>query len=169
MTTKKITLLSIILFAFSCSTISEREKRINSTEEIALKAYNAQMTGDIETFKSLLSADFTFTLTGKLDISQTYAWDEYMKFAAYFGSLLKGEVGDEFGEIIAGEYAAIVLTNGKMEGIGGKYENEYAIKYTVNSEGKISNIKEWLSDILLATQLYGQQIEGMHIDPEKRF
>ena len=29
-----------------------------------------------------------------------------------------------------------------MEGIGGKYENEYAIKYTVNSEGKISNIRE---------------------------
>ena len=92
-----------------------------------------------------------------------------MKFAAYFGSLLKGEVGAEFGEIIAGENAAIVFTNGKMEGIGGKYENEYALKYTVNSEGKISNIKEWLSDILLATQLYGQQIEGVHIDPEKRF
>mgnify|MGYP001350823072 CR=1 FL=1 len=57
----------------------------------------------------------------------------------------------------------------EMEGIGGKYENEYAIKYTVNSEGKISNIREWLSDILLATQLYGQPIEGVHIDPEKRF
>ena len=50
-----------------------------------------------------------------------------------------------------------------MEGIGGKYENEYAIKYTVNSEGKISNIREWLSDIFLATQLYGQPIEGVHI------
>ncbi len=169
MSMKKITLLSIVLFAFSCSTISKREKTINSTEEIALKAYNAQMTGDIETFKSLLSEDFTFTLNGELDISQTYDWDEYMKFATYFGSLLKGEVGTKFGEIIAGENTAIVFTNGKMEGIGGKYENEYAIKYTVNSEGKISNIKEWLSDILLASQLYGQQIEGVHIDPKKRF
>lgn len=50
MTMKKITLLSIILCAFSCLTISKREKTINSTEEIALKVYNAQMTGDIETF-----------------------------------------------------------------------------------------------------------------------
>ena len=166
---KKILLLSIILYAFSCSTVSEREKRINSVEKIVLNAYNAQMTGDIETFKSLLSEDFTFILNGELDISQTYDWDEYMKFAAYFGSLLKGEVGAEFGEIIAGENTAIIFTNGKMEGIGGKYENEYAIKYTVNSEGKISNIREWLSDILLATQLYGQPIEGVHIDPEKRF
>ena len=166
---KKSLLLSIILYAFSCSTVSEREKRINSVEKIVLKAYNAQMSGDIETFKSLLSEDFTFILNGELDISQTYDWDEYMKFAAYFGSLLEGEVGTEFGEIIAGENAAIIFTNGKMEGIGGKYENEYAIKYTVNSEGKISNIREWLSDILLATQLYGQPIEGVHIDPEKRF
>ena len=166
---KKILLLYIILCAFSCSTVSEREKRTNSVEKIVLNAYNAQMTGDIETFKSLLSEDFTFILNGELDISQTYDWDEYMKFAAYFGSLLKGEVGAEFGEIIAGENTAIIFTNGKMEGIGGKYENEYAIKYTVNSEGKISNIREWLSDILLATQLYGQPIEGVHIDPEKRF
>ena len=166
---KKILLLSIILCAFSCSIVSEREKRINSVEKIVLNAYNAQMTGDIETFKSLLSEDFTFTLNGELDISQTYDWDEYMKFTAYFGSLLKGEVGAELGEIIAGENTAIIFTNGKMEGIGGKYENEYAIKYTVNSEGKISNIREWLSDILLATQLYGQPIEGVHIDQEKRF
>ena len=166
---KKNLLLSIILYAFSCSTVSEREKRINSVEKIVLNAYNTQMSGDIETFKSLLSEDFTFILNGELDISQTYDWDGYMKFAAYFGSLIKGEVDTEFGEIIAGENAAIIFTNGKMEGIGGKYENEYAIKYTVNSEGKISNIREWLSDVLLATQLYGQPIEGVHIDPEKRF
>ena len=165
----KILLLSIILYAFSCSTVSEKEKRVNSVEKIVLKAYNAQMTGDIETFKSLLSEDFTFILNGELDISQSYDWDQYMKFSAYFGSLLKGEVGTEFGEIIAGENTAIIFTDGKMEGIGGKYENEYAIKYTTNSEGKISNIREWLSDILLATQLYGQPIEGVHIDPEKRF
>ena len=169
MTMKKITLLSIILLAFSCSTISEREKRINSVEEISLKAYNAQIAGDIETFKSLLSEDFTYTLNGELDISQTYDWEEYMKFAGYFGSLLTGKPGGEFTGIIAGEDAAIIFANGKMEGIGGKYENEYALRYSVNPEGKVSELKEWLSDILLATQLYGQQIEGVHIDPEKRF
>ena len=166
---KKIVLLFIILFAFSCSTISEREKRINSVEKISLKVYNAQVDGDIETFKSLLSEDFTYTLNGELDISQTYDWEGYMKFAAYFGSLLARKPAGEFTGIIAGEDAAIIFANGKMEGIGGKYENEYALRYTVNPEGKVSNIKEWLSDILLATQLYGQPIEGVHVDPEKRF
>ena len=47
-----------------------------------------------------------------------------------------------------------------MEGVGGKYENDYAIKYTLNETGQIIEQKEYLSDILLATQLYGQEICG---------
>ena len=167
---KKLILLLFISTSFlSCTSISEREKKINSTEEIVLNVYNAQLSGDVETLKSLVSDDFTMTLTGNLDISGTYDWDSYMEFNKYFGSLLIGEVGGEFTDIISGENAAVVFLNGKMEGIGGKYENDYALRYTVNSEGKVSNIKEWLSDILLATQLYGEEISGQHIDPDKRF
>ena len=166
---KLIIVLSISITLFSCANISEREMKINNTEEIVLKVYNAQISGDIETFKSLVSEDFTMTLTGKLDISKTYDWDSFMEFNQYFGSLLIGEVGGEFTDIISGENAAVVFLNGRMEGIGGKYENDYAIRYTVNSEGKVSNIKEWLSDIHLATQLYGEEISGEHTNPEKRF
>ena len=167
---KKLILLLFISTSFlSCTNISEREKKINSTEEIVLKTYNAQLSGDVETLKSLVSDDFTMTLTGKLDISGTYDWDSFMEFNKYFGSLLIGEVGGEFTGIISGENAAVVFLNGKMEGIGGKYENDYALRYTVNSEGKVSNIKEWLSDIHLATQLYGEEISGQHIDLDKRF
>jgi hypothetical protein len=56
-----------------------------------------------------------------------------------------------------------------MEGAFGEYNNDYALRYTFNSEGKVSNIKEWLSDILLATQLYGQNIKGEHINEKNRF
>ena len=49
---------------------------------------------------------------------------------------------------------------GEMEGVGGKYENDYAMRYTLNSEGKISSQKEWMSDLLFVTQLYGQEICG---------
>ena len=37
---------------------------------------------------------------------------------------------------------------------------DYAIKYTLNNSGQIVEQKEYLSDILLATQLYGQEICG---------
>lgn len=45
-----------------------------------------------------------------------------------------------------------------MEGVGGKYENDYAIKYTLNEAGKIIVQKEYLSDLLLAQRLYGQDL-----------
>ena len=76
----------------------------------------------------MISEDFTYTLNGELDISQTYDWEGYMKFAEYFGSLLTGKPAGEFIGIIAGEDAAIIFANGKMEGIGGKYENELSHK-----------------------------------------
>ena len=118
---KKLIILLFISTSFlSCTNISEREKKINATEEIVLKTYNAQLSGDVETLKSLVSDDFTMTLTGKLDISGTYDWDSFMEFNKYFGSLLIGEVGGEFTDIISGENAAVVFLNGKMEGIGGK-------------------------------------------------
>ena len=168
-TMKKYKLLILIILISSCSQISEREMKINKTEEIALKVFNAQLSGDIDTFKSFLSDDVTITLTGQLDISQTYDWDNYMKMAGYFGSLLTGQIGGEFKGIIAGENSAVIFADGKMEGAFGEYNNDYALRYTFNSEGKVSNIKEWLSDILLATQLYGQDIKGEHINKKNRF
>ena len=125
-----------------------------------LKAFNAQMEGKIDIMESLLSDDFTFTLTGQLDISKTYTWDEYLEFAGYFATLLKGEIGVEYKGIIADERSAMVFAQGRMAGVGGKYENDYAIKYVLNQAGKIISQKEYLSDILLATQLYGQEVCG---------
>ena len=54
----------------------------------------------------------------------------------------------------------MVFAEGRMEGVGGKYENDYAIKYTLNETGKIVEQKEYLSDLLLAQRLYGQDLCG---------
>ena len=161
---KKILLISVLLFTlFSCEQTvvkSEKEIALEQTEAIVMKTYEAQVSGDIALFKSLLSDDFTYTLNGQLDISKTYDWDSFIEMQKYFGSLLKGEVGAEFKGIIVGVNEAVVFADGRMEGVGGKYENEYALKYVVDPDGKISSIKEWLSDLLLTTQLYGQEVCG---------
>ena len=136
------------------------EIKIEKNKEIVMEAYNAQMSGDIDKWKSLISEDWTFILTGQLDISKTYDWNEFLSFSEYFGSLLKGEIGSEFESILVGENEAMIFLKGKMEGVGGKYENDYAIRYILNNEGKITSQKEWLSDILLSTQLYGQEVCG---------
>ena len=160
---KKRLFLSLAAVLISCNNKpvkSQREIITEKTREIVLKAFNAQMDGKIDLMKSMLADNFTFTLTGQLDISKTYSWEEFLEFAGYFGTLLKGDVGVEYKGIIADERTAIVFAEGRMEGVGGKYENDYAIKYTLNSSGQIVEQKEYLSDILLATQLYGQEICG---------
>ena len=161
---KKVIFLTLSLFMLSCSQKhfkSEKEKSIDNTKQIVMKFYTAQVGGDIETMKSMISDDFEYTLNGQLDISNTYyGWDEFIGFMGKFGSLLKGKIGAEFLEIIPGESSAIVFAEGRMEGVAGKYENEYALKYVLNKDGKVTVLKEYLSDLLLAQKLYGQDLCG---------
>ena len=106
-----------------------------------MKFFIAQSEGDIKTMQSMVSEDFQYTLNGQLDISKTYyGWDEFLRFMGEFGNLLKGSVGVEFLEIIPSENSAIILAKGKMEGVAGKYENEYALKYTLNKDGRIKEL-----------------------------
>ena len=160
---KKLLLLSLFLILSSCNDKpikSQKEILTETTKATVLKAFNAQMAGEIEVMKSQLAEEFTFVLTGQLDISKTYSWDEFLEFAGYFGTLLTGNVGGEYKGIIVEGKTAIVFAEGRMEGIGGKYENDYAIKYTLNDDGKIIEQKEYLSDLLLAQKLYGQDLCG---------
>ena len=73
---KKILILFLSLLAIiSCNekqAKSEKELLTEQTRTTVLKAFNAQMEGKIDIMKSLLADDFTFTLTGQLDISKTY-------------------------------------------------------------------------------------------------
>ena len=160
---KNLLLLSLFLILSSCSNKpikSQKEILTETTKATVLKAFNAQMAGEIEVMKSQLAEEFTFVLTGQLDISKTYSWDEFLEFAGYFGTLLTGDVGGEYKGIIVEGKTAIVFAEGRMEGIGGKYENDYAIKYTLNDNGKIIEQKEYLSDLLLAQKLYDQDLCG---------
>jgi len=160
---KNLLLLSLFLILSSCNNKpikSQKEILTETTKATVLKAFNAQMAGEIEVMKSQLAEEFTFVLTGQLDISKTYSWDEFLEFAGYFGTLLTGDVGGEYKGIIVEGKTAIVFAEGRMEGIGGKYENDYAIKYTLNDDGKIIEQKEYLSDLLLAQKLYNQDLCG---------
>jgi len=112
---------------FSCDNKpvkSQNKILAETTKTTVIKAFNAQMAGEIEVMKSQLAEEFTFILTGQLDISKTYNWDEFLEFAGYFGSLLKGDVGVSYKGILVEERTAMVFAEGRMEGVGGKYEND---------------------------------------------
>jgi hypothetical protein len=75
---KKVLFLLLAIALISCNNKplkSQQEILTEQTRETVLKAFNAQMDGEIELMKSLLADNFTFTLTGQLDISKTYSWE----------------------------------------------------------------------------------------------
>ena len=154
----------LAIFSISCTQKaheSETDLAVERTKKVVLAAYEAQVSGNLEIWKSLISDVFEYTLNGQLDISKSYNWDEFMIMQAKFGKLLRGPVSAEFKDIVCDVDKAVVFADGKMAGVGGKYENEYALKYELNNEGRITHIKEWLSDILFATQMYGQEIDAV--------
>ena len=160
---KKLFLLISLISIISCEqTISksENELLIERNNAIVSKNFEAYNTGNFEVFKSTISDDFTFTLRGELDISGTYNYQELLMAAGAFQSLLKNGWKGNVDKIIAGNNGSVIVLTGEAEGVNGEYNNDYIWLYSINEEGKVSSITEYLSDLLFVKQLYGQEICG---------
>ena len=154
-----ITLISIISCEQTISK-SENEILIERNNAIVSKNFEAYNTGNFEVFKSTISDDFTFTLRGELDISGTYNYQELLMAAGAFQSLLKNGWKGNVDKIISGINGSVIVLTGEAEGVNGEYNNDYICLYSINEEGKVSSITEYLSDLLFVKQLYGQEICG---------
>lgn len=139
---------------------SESEILIERNNSITSKNFEAYNTGDFEVFESTISDDFSFTLRGELDISGTYTYEELLNTAGAFQSLLKNGWKGNVDKIISGVNGSVIVLSGEAEGVNGEYNNDYIWLYSINEEGKVSSITEYLSDLLFVKQLYGQEICG---------
>ena len=71
-----ILLFTIAIISCDSKPVKSKQEIISEqTKEIVLKAFNAQVSGNVELWKSLLSDKYTYTLNGQLDISKSYNWD----------------------------------------------------------------------------------------------
>tara|TARA_A100001011_G_scaffold382474_1_gene452271 strand:- start:610 stop:1110 length:501 start_codon:yes stop_codon:yes gene_type:complete len=160
---RKFILISFSILFFSCSqdiSKSENEIIIERNNSIVTKNFQAYNTGNFEVFKSTLSDNFTFTLNGELDISGTYSYDQLLEAAGGFQSLLKNGWKGNVDKIISGTNGSVIVLTGEAEGVNGTYNNDYIWLYSINDQGQISSITEYLSDLLFVKQLYGQKICG---------
>ena len=73
---KKVLFLLLAIALISCNNKplkSQQEILTEQTRETVLKAFNAQMDGEIELMKSLLADNFTFTLPGQRYVGYVFA------------------------------------------------------------------------------------------------
>tara|TARA_S200000501_G_scaffold303783_1_gene291665 strand:+ start:2429 stop:2932 length:504 start_codon:yes stop_codon:yes gene_type:complete len=160
---EKCFLLIILISIISCEQTtlkSENETLIERNNSIVSNNYEAYNTGNFDLFESTISDDFTFTLRGELDISGTYNYEELLNAAGTFQSLLKNGWKGNVDKIISGINGSVIVLSGEAEGVNGEYNNDYIWLYSINEEGKVSSITEYLSDLLFVKQLYGQEICG---------
>ena len=83
-------IISSLNIGISHSSKSQQEILTEQTRETVLKAFNAQMDGEIELMKSLLADNFTFTLTGQIIEQKEYLSDMLLATQLY-GQEICGE------------------------------------------------------------------------------
>lgn len=163
-------LLSIILS--SCASQSD-----TTIEETSLASSNAEMAqlfmdnllSDQEVAKSLLHQDFSFAWMGTPTISYSNPvtvgekeWNRDDLFDVYFpevvGTLLPNGITFKTVDVVADEDGVAIVQVGESVGrLGEEYNNTYVWIFKMK-DGLIHSLREYNSDLLVATRLYDYEI-----------
>lgn len=116
-----------------------------------------------EEAKKLMHEDFTFRYMGKIPvyaqgssvIKKSYDGETYFtEFLDVVGALLPGGIVLTPLDVIADKDSAAVIMVGDAEGAYGEYDNEYVFTFKFK-DGKIIEVDEYNSDVLVVEALYG--------------
>lgn len=163
------TLFIILVCLISCEQSDKkslRESNIDRAQKIVLENFKYISSGDMEAFKKTLSSDFKFTLSGTLKwndgrpFSRTYeGFDSFMNdFLTPALATMPNGLIFHFDQVIANEFAAVVIWHGESEALYDTYNNRCVYLYHVNEQGKVTSITEYTDLLLSASSLLGQKI-----------
>ena len=116
--------------------------------------------------KKLMHDDFTFRYMGKIPvyaqgssvIKKSYDKETYFtEFLEVVGALLPDGIVLTPLDVIADEDSAAVIMVGDAEGAYGEYDNEYVFTFKFK-DGKITEVDEYNSDVLVVEALYGNTL-----------
>ena len=143
----------------------EVEKNREVTKNIVEKNWGYISSGDMEGFKTTVSDDFKFILSGTLKwndgrpLSRTYeGYDSFMNdFLVPDLETIPGGLIFHLDEMIIDEKSAAVIWHGESEALYGEYNNKYVYVYQVNDEGLVESLTEYTDLLLSASSLLGQE------------
>ena len=116
--------------------------------------------------KKFMHEDFTFRFMGKIPvyaqgssvIKKSYDKETYFtEFLEVVGALLPQGITLTPIDVIADEDSAAVIMVGDAEGAYGEYDNEYVFTFKFK-DGKIIELDEYTSDVLVVEALYGNTL-----------
>ena len=138
---------------------SEKELKSEANLKIAQSFFDNLFTNP-EVSKSLLHNDFTFSWMGIIEQGGVL-WNRDNLFDEYFKNIIpeilpNGIVLNTV-DIIYDENGVAIIQEGDAEGKNGEYDNKYVWIFKMK-DGLIYSLREYNSDILVATQLYDYKL-----------
>lgn len=162
---KKIFLIPFILiFVASCG--DAQKDSIIKDNAAAAENFIYLVLNEPDEAKKLMHEDFRFRYMGKIPIyaqgssviKKSYNGETYFtEFLDVVGALLPGGIVLTPLDVIADEDSAAVIMVGDAEGAFGEYDNEYVFTFKFK-DGKIIEVDEYNSDVLVVEALYGNTL-----------
>ena len=162
---KKIFLIPFILiFVASCG--DAQKDSIIKDNAAAAENFIYLVLNEPDEAKKLMHEDFRFRYMGKIPvyaqgssvIKKSYDGETYFtEFLDVVGALLPGGIVLTPLDVIADEDSAAVIMVGDAEGAFGEYDNEYVFTFKFK-DGKIIEVDEYNSDVLVVEALYGNTL-----------
>ena len=155
---KNTLIILITTLTFSCTSIKESSLDKDNLE-MAKRFFDTFITQP-EIAKALLHKDFTFSWMGIIEQGGKI-WNKDNLFDEYFKTIIpeilpNGIVLNTI-DSIADENGVAIIQEGDAEGKNGEYDNKYVWIFKMK-DGLIYSIREYNSDILVATQLYDYKL-----------
>ena len=151
-------LIIITTLILSCS-----ETKENSLSEKNLEMAQSFLDNIIanpEKAQSLLHKDFTFAWMGIIEQGGRI-WNRENLFSEYFKNIIPKILPNgiilKTVDAISDEKGVAIIQEGDAVGKNGEYDNKYVLIYKMK-DGLIHSIREYNSDILVATQLYDYKL-----------
>ena len=155
---KKSFVLLISTLIISCSVTKENSIKKKNLE--MAQSFLDNIITDPQKAKSLLHEDFTFAWMGIIEQGGKI-WDKENLFDVYFKDIIPEILPNgiilKTVDAISDENGVAIIQEGDAIGKNGEYDNKYVWVFKMKN-GLIHSIREYNSDILVATQLYDYKL-----------
>lgn len=129
------------------------------TKAVAQMFFDGLNSGDAETAFSVIDTDVEYIVTGTTDLSGTYRGlkEVQEKLLVPFAAMLESELKLTAHEYIVDGDRVAVRATGEAQGKYGAYNNSYCFLLRVTN-GKITQLHEFLDTVLVETSLSGKKV-----------
>ena len=148
-------LLSILT---SCTT-NNKASSVRDTNIKTAKLWVEYLLSNPDEAKNITHNDFTWMWMGNIEMAGKIYTKEtfFTEYIGFIAELVPGSFDIKILDYIADETGVALRMKGDGDGRFGDYDNDYLFYFTIK-EGQVFSIREYTSDILVATQLYNYKI-----------